>query len=303
MTGHPYTWNGVAWVPVPDPSAVAGSALLADTDLQTVTTLTAPAGPLHPGNSVSLSATVKAGATNVTAGTVTFERMNPGSSTWTTIIADSASPWTTSYTLPSTLGTYKFRARYGGSGSWVASTSAEKSVSNTAASTNKTWSGYATSTRSYNGDGDLRSDYGDSRCYHGYYSSTQGQQRSALWFSIPSEIKNSNVTKVTLRLTRIGSLGDSSVTISAGTHTDSTVRSTWGAITGKATGVDTFAGSAWSSADKTSTYTLSSAIHAKFEAGAKGILLGPSSSNYCAFHGVAGVSSSEKPYLTIEYTV
>lgn len=302
MSSIPYTWNGTMWVPVPDPSAVASSALLADTDLQTTTTLTATSGPLNPGATVSLSATVKAGATNVTAGSVAFEVDTP-SAGWAAISTDSASPWSASYVLPSALGTYKFRAKYLGSGANAPSTSAEKSVVNEAVATNKTWSGYATSSRSYEEDGGYRYEYHDSRCYQGYYSSTNGQQKSAIWFSIPSEVDGATVTKATLRLTRIGSLGDSSITIICGSHMDASVRSTWDAISGKDTNVDSFPGDAWSSGDNTTTYTLDSLMRTKFAQGAKGVLLGPSSSNYCAFHGVAGVGSASKPYLTLEYTV
>lgn len=301
---RPYTWNGTLWVPVPEPLAVSSSGILVDSDIATTTTLTLSPTSGHPGDEITLTAVVTA-ASGTPTGSVTFERLPPGGA-WTVLGTDSASPWTAKYTLPSTLGTYKFRAKYAKNGSWSASTSAEKSLSNTAAATNKTWSGYASTSRSYKGDTTLRDDYYDSRCYHGYYSSTQGDQRSAVWFSVPSEVNGSNVTAVKIRLTRIGSLGDSSVLIACGYHKDTNPPSDWDNIDGRSSyNADTFTGDAWSSADNTTTYTLSSAIHAGFEAGAKGLTFGPStgSADYCAFHGVVGVSSSEKPYLTIEYTV
>jgi hypothetical protein len=77
-----------------------------------------------------------------------------------------------------------------------------------AALTTRSASLTCTATRSYTGSKVLRGAYATTRCYHGQFDSTFGNQWSALWFPpLPHPQAPAEITRATLHLTRIDGIG------------------------------------------------------------------------------------------------
>jgi hypothetical protein len=170
----------------------------------------------------------------------------------------------------------------------------------------------ASSSRSYVSSGALRFEAAYSKLYHGWWSTTNGQQKGVLIFNIPAEVVTAQrITGARLRLTRTtgGSAGSNQMRV--GVHTSASPQTTYGAVTGKEEGLQTVAGPA-NTTETTAWATLTSAVYEKLRT-AKGLILGPTTSNaqsnYMVFHGVGGaggeaeVTAAKKPVLEITYEV
>lgn len=287
MTGtyqKPLVWDGSTWLPNPSLPAAVGIPV---TSVATTTTLSTSASSVNSGTAVTLTATV----TGTPAGSVIFERLS--GSTWVAISTDTASPWTASHTPTATTS---YRARYLGSGSSLPSTSATKSVTvktlQTATKTlNAQWSA------SYQQDGDKRS--GIAECYQGYYSSTNGNQRSLVGFNALGLPAGSTVTKVELYVyaAHWGDSGGGTGIFGVHGYTSEPGSYTTG-------GIQDDVRQAWSSKTGGKWITLPSSRNAGFASGAyRGCIMGPGpTTNTLAYYGYFnGDGQSNQPQLRVTY--
>jgi len=178
----------------------------------------------------------------------------------------------------------------------------------------------ATSSRSYKSNGALRADFAtNDRCYYGYYDSTNGNQRSAVWFS---DWYNPNATDTWDRINNAYSLTGAYVYVKRGNsagasansnvrigiHENSDVTNSWTTLTenGVATSLQTFvldhdqaSGTFPTGADVTAAfrpYTTKNSASSIY-----GITIGPgSSSSYVAanYGWLYGANVTGQPYIT-----
>lgn len=168
----------------------------------------------------------------------------------------------------------------------------------------------ASASRSYDAAGDLRYANSTDRIYHGYFDSTNGDQRGAIWFNITSTVWdriNNGAVAVTagsLYLKRGGSAGNSTnTTFKIGTHTDPSVSTTWAGISGKSNALQSVVLD-WDQDTGTTTsgLALSSTMLAKFRDGAQGIIIGPAGSTSLSYYGwLIGANVTGQPYLNLTY--
>lgn len=158
----------------------------------------------------------------------------------------------------------------------------------------------STWTRSYQGDGSLRISNGD--MYQGYYSSTNGNQRSLIGFDddkIRSDLSGATIKKVELTLDNVHFYNNSGGTAVIGTHDYGSSPSTW-----SGSRVDESRQNfSWAKGAK-KTVTLSNSFGTDFKSGnATGIALGPGDSTSLTYYSYfSGQNSSNKPVLKITYT-
>ena len=178
----------------------------------------------------------------------------------------------------------------------------------------------ATSSRSYKSNGALRADYAtNDRCYYGYYDSSNGNQRSAVWFS---DWYNPNATDTWDRINNAYSLTGAYVyikrgssagapnngTVRIGIHENNDVTNSWTTLTenGVATNLQSFTldhdqanGTFPTGADVTTAfrpYTTKNSDRFIY-----GITVGPgSSSSYVAanYGWLYGANVTGQPYIT-----
>lgn len=164
----------------------------------------------------------------------------------------------------------------------------------------KSWSGYAAWTQTYSGDNSKRTDSdGSANCYYGYFSSTQGNQRSQLGWNVPSEINGCYaVDSVQLIFYNLHTFDNSGATAYLGTHKNASEPSTFtNATTGQAT----------YEVEKPGTFNhdITSWAADNFKSGAKGITLGPAPNTSNSYYGYAAGAnySGQKPWLKITYRI
>lgn len=291
MTTRPWKfWTGNAWGPLAE---LPGVSIPVATDITTSTTIAASSTSVNQGTNVTFTATV---SQSPSVGTVQFQFLS--GSTWTnysTPVAVAAGKATLVWTVGAT--TYQWRAVYSGSGNYTASTSSAITVTaktqKTATKTvNATW------TRSYQSDGSARS--GILEAYQGYYSSTNGNQRSLIGFGALALPSGSTVTKVE-GYVYAAHWGDSGGgTGIFGYHGYSAAPASY--VTG---GTQNAVQLAWSSKTGGKWFTLPAAANAGFQSGAnKGFIVGPGpSTSTLAYYGYFnGYSQSSAPQLRVTYT-
>jgi hypothetical protein len=158
----------------------------------------------------------------------------------------------------------------------------------------------STWTRSYQGDGSLRISNGD--IYQGYYSSTNGNQRSLIGFdddTIRADLSGATITKVEIRLDNTHFYNNSGGTAVLGTHDYGSAPSTWsGSRVNESRENETWAKGAlkW--------VTVSNSFGTDFKSGAAtGLALGPGDSTSLTYYGYfVGQNGTNKPQLRITYT-
>jgi hypothetical protein len=158
---------------------------------------------------------------------------------------------------------------------------------------------YATWSRSFTASGATR--YDDSQyCYHGYYDSTNGNQKSMIGFSsqIAADLTGASVRSCNLTLKNVHTGTYAGINnLSIGTHANASKPSTWtGASSPIVTGLDAAQGA-------TKTFSLGTTFAERFKTGAAfGVTLGPPSTTSLTDYGYfAGAGMSSRPYLTITY--
>lgn len=146
--------------------------------------------------------------------------------------------------------------------------------------------------RSYGSSGSTHS---DSQMYQGQYSSTWGNNRSAIMFdytAIAAALSGKTITGCSIKFKTQFAYYNAGVTAVIGTHnTALTTRpATWSAVTGEVTNRVTKASC---KAGSTYTVSLGTTIGSEFKAGtAKGIVFGPGPSTsltYYGYHYIAGI--------------
>lgn len=158
----------------------------------------------------------------------------------------------------------------------------------------------STWTRSYQGDGSLRISNGD--MYQGYYSSTNGNQRSLIGFdddTIRADLAGATIDKVELRLDNTHFYNNSGGTAVIGTHSYGSAPSTWsGGTVNESRETESWAKGAlkW--------VTLSNSFGTDFKSGAAtGIALGPGDTTSLTYYSYwVGQNGTNKPQLKITYT-
>jgi hypothetical protein len=158
----------------------------------------------------------------------------------------------------------------------------------------------STWTRSYQGDGSLRISNGD--IYQGYYSSTNGNQRSLIGFdddTIRSNLSGATITKVEIRLDNTHFYNNSGGTAVLGTHDYGSAPSSWsGSRVNESRQNFSWAKGAlkW--------VTVSNSFGNDFKSGAAtGIALGPGDSTSLTYYGYfVGQNGTYKPQIRITYT-
>lgn len=178
--------------------------------------------------SVTLTATV--------TGTVTSLRWYRDGA----LIQDSAALSVTATGLaPSTAYTFRVDAVVGGV---VAATSTEPVTTAAEVITTKTVTLTAVSSASFDGSGANRN---VAECYYGYYSSTQGNQKSLWCFSIPAEIRNCvAIDRIDLRIYNVHAFSNSGGTIGLVVH-HGAYQGGFPATWPGATGILNYNGSPW----------------------------------------------------------
>jgi hypothetical protein len=160
----------------------------------------------------------------------------------------------------------------------------------------------ATWTGSYQSDGDRRNSNGD--MYQGYYSSTNGNQKSVIGFNnsqIQSDLSGATINSIKLTMKNKHFYYNSGGSVVVGYH-NSTASSAPASYPGGTESVNTFTG--WAKG-ATKTVTLSNSIgNALRDDTAEGIIIGPGDSTNKIYYGYfqGGASSSSRPKLTITYT-
>jgi len=146
--------------------------------------------------------------------------------------------------------------------------------------------------RSFGASGSTHS---DSQMYQGYYSSTWGNNRSAIMFdytAIQTALTGKTITGCSIKFKTQFSYYNAGLTAVVGTHnTASTSRpANWDAVVGEKTNRVRKSGCA---AGETTTLSLGTAIGNEFKAGtAKGIVFGPgpsTSKDYYGYHYLSGI--------------
>lgn len=158
----------------------------------------------------------------------------------------------------------------------------------------------STWTRSYQGDGSLRISNGD--IYQGYYSSTNGNQRSLIGFDddqIRSDLSGATITKVEVRLDNTHFYNNSGGTAVLGTHDYGSAPSSWsGSRVNESRQNFSWAKGAlkW--------VTVSNSFGTDLKSGAAtGIALGPGDSTSLTYYGYfVGQNGTYKPQVRITYT-
>jgi hypothetical protein len=160
----------------------------------------------------------------------------------------------------------------------------------------------ATWTGSYQSDNSRKNSNGD--MYQGYYSSTNGNQKSVIGFNntqIQSDLAGATISSIKLTLKNKHWYYNSGGTVVVGYHnnTSSSAPTTY---PGGTESVNTFSG--WAKG-ATKTVTLSNSIgNALRDDTAEGIIIGPGDSSSKTYYGYfAGYNdSANRPKLTITYT-
>lgn len=151
--------------------------------------------------------------------------------------------------------------------------------------------------RAYGGDG---SSHSTTQMYQGYYSSTWGNNRSAIMFnysSIASALSGKTITGCTLTFKTQFSYYNAGMTVVIGTHNTgaTTAPSTWSGITGEKTNR---VKKTSCSAGNSYTVSLGTTIGNEFKAGtAKGIVFGPGPSTSKDYYGY-----NYKSGITLKFT-
>jgi hypothetical protein len=286
-------WDGTQWVPNPPP---AEGRAIASGQSQGSCTLTTSASSYNGSGTVTLTATV----TGTPSGSVQFEYFN--GSAWVAVSPttgsnpDTGSPWSITKSLTATT---QFRARYLGNGTAQPATSATKTVTIKKLTTyTKTYG--CTASKSFRGSGTKRTDVGNT-CYQGYYSSTNGLQKSVILFpyaTIQSDLSGATITKVEVYLNAEHWGPGNGGTAVIGNHNYSTMPSS--DPTGNFN-VDT---TAWTTKTGAKWCNVNTVIGDRLRDNtAKGILLGPNSSTSNEYYGYfSGSGDSAEPKLRITYT-
>lgn len=275
----------------------------------TLTSSVANKTVVSAASTVTFTATVKdVHGVVVTPPSVEFLRETYGVG-FTTVSTDTASPFTYATSPNESYGIVAYVPNWTGYTGNPAAASPGQS-SEIIIYVTESISADASSSRSYDAAGDYRYANYDDRIYHGYFDSTNGDQRGAIWFNITStqwdRINNGAVavTAGSLYIKRGGSAGNSTNTpFKIGTHTDASVSSTWGGISGKSTGLQSVSLD-WNQDTGTQTagLALNSTILAKFRDGAKGITIGPAGSTSSTYYGwLIGANVTGQPYLNLTY--
>lgn len=290
----PWTWDGSRWLPDSEPPRASVTPVGVSA---TSTTLASSATTVNAGSSITLTATVKTAAgVAVPSGSIQFQRNSGAGGAWSVMatVAVNASGVATYSVAVS--ATYSYRAVYVPSGAYLASTSGTVTVTakvkkSATKTVNCSWS------RSYQGDGDARS--GIAECYQGYYSSTNGNQRSLVGFPSLGLPAGSTVTKaeVYLYAAHWGDSGGGTAVIGDHNYSSPPASYTSG-------GNQDVIRQAWSSKTGGKWITLGSSQAARFGAGtAKGVILGPGpTTSTLAYYGYFnGNGQSSEPQLKVTY--
>jgi hypothetical protein len=161
---------------------------------------------------------------------------------------------------------------------------------------------YSTWTRSYQGDGSSRISNGD--IYQGYYSSTNGNQRSLIGFdysTIQSDLAGATITSVSLTMDNTHFYNNSGGTAVIGTHDYTSSPSTWSG----SRVVESITNFSWAKGAKKAVALSVSNFGNTLKSGdATGIALGPGDSTSLTYYGyfVGQNGGTNRPSLTIKYT-
>jgi hypothetical protein len=164
----------------------------------------------------------------------------------------------------------------------------------------------ASASRTYSGNGNLRVETAyptraTTRLYHGYWDSTQGSQRSAIWFNaMPwGRINNAHaVSNISLTIKRGNTSGNSTNSVfNIGTHNDGTVRNKWGDIVGKVSGRTSV------TLDRSEEKTVSLNGLGIDTKTLRGIVIGPAPDNSAKYYGwlYGNTDTGDQPDLSITY--
>jgi len=293
-------WDGTQWVPNPPP---AEGRAIASGQSQGACTLTLSASSFNGSGTVTLTATV----TGTPSGSVQFEYFN--GSAWASVTPttgsnpDTGSPWSITKSLTATT---QFRARYLGNGTAQPATSATKTVTIKKLTTYvKTYE--FNNSAAYRSSGTKRTDVGTD-CYQGYYSSTNGNQRSVLVHAsgvlsgIVTDLTGATITKTELYLNaEHWGPGDGGTAV-IGYHDYGNLPTSDPSTANK-----DIARQAWTTKTGAKWVDISdnsNEIGNAYKSGAaSGILLGPGPTTGNEYYGYfSGVGTSGEPKLRITYT-
>ena len=165
----------------------------------------------------------------------------------------------------------------------------------------------ATALRSYDSSGALIAT--DTFAYTGYAESTNGNRRAAVWFdstTIAADLAGKTISKVEVKVAVSQRPGDGPGTLPIGVHSDATVRSTYGAITGKVTNLERPGGFT----PGTEKWVEISDDPTEWQSGVKkGVILGPgqngagTASNSLVYAmRIDGIGKTTVPQLRFTYT-
>ena len=268
----------------------------------------------NSGNTRYASVNVKdAGGNNVDGVSIGFDLkyFDVARYRYANTTTDASGNASTSFTLAESWAMYGIASKT----NYVSATSGD-----TVQYVDQTFNTDATSSRSYKSNGALRADYAtNDRCYYGYYDSSNGNQRSAVWFS---DWYNPNATDTWDRINNAYSLtgayvyikrgssagASSNGTVRIGIHENNDVTNSWTTLTenGVATNLQSFTldhdqanGTFPTGADVTTAFRPYTTKNS--ESSIYGITVGPgSSSSYVAanYGWLYGANVTGQPYIT-----
>lgn len=291
---HPFrVWDGSVWKSSLDFSAPTFT-YTAPGNTSTTTSISSSTSRAQPSTNFTVSGTV---SPNPGGGTVQVYRNGVA---YGSAVAVNSGTGAWSATVQIT-GSSTFYAVFSGNGTFLTSTSATISVAAKVLTT-ATLTYAATSTQSYDGNGDQRND--DSHIYQGYISSIWGQQKSFIRFStaIQTDLANAyDITKVEVYLNCLHWGPDSGGTARIRTCNNSTVPATWSGILNLSSNDDT----AWTTKTGAKWCDISAIMGtvADWKAGGtkKGIALWANSTATEYYGYFAGNGETNEPQLRITY--
>jgi hypothetical protein len=288
-------WDGTDWRPVLAQPAVG---FVPVGDQPTVTTITSIPTSVNGSATFNITGTVKTTTGANASGTVQAQWLN--GSTWTNA-GTAVSVVSGGYTLTglSETATRSWRVSFTASAGFLNSVSTTKTVTRKVLTSfttvyNPTW------VMSYAGDNSQR---GADPLYQGYFSSTWGNQKSAMRFpysTIRSDIgTDGTVTKVELYLNAEHWGPDSGGTVRIRTHTDtaSTAPTSYASVSGVGGSEDT---TAWSTKTGAKWCDITSLGTSAWKTTLTGCVL-VSSSTATEYYGYFTGSGTGKPQLRVTY--
>lgn len=235
LTGSPAAdpalryWDGDSWRPemlLPAGIDVTQDAVtVPPVKTTTATTLARSSTTLHEGQTLTLTATVSAGA----SGTVTFHRAPAATGPWTSLGGAELSGSTASKSWTTVRGTWYFMATYAGSVTHKGSSSAPTAVTTVQVLQKHDMTINCGWAQAYGDGGNkLSGSSHDASVHQGYYSATLGNRRSLLRFDSRGIPDDAEVVSVVLVCRSGGWIHGSGITLCVGSFvSQDTPPATW----------------------------------------------------------------------------